>query len=600
MLFSKYLNKYYLKYIIFYILGVVALIAVDYIQLFIPEFLGQLVGIFDAAGKTGTFTPEMTSDVIRIALYTILIGVGLMAGRMLWRFTLFHASHKIEADLRHDMFVKAEKLSVEYFHNNKVGNIMSSFTNDIETLQEYLGFGVVMMVDGFALSLMCIIKIFALSWQFLILLLIPMILIVIWGLVAEKIMSKKWFERQEAYDHLYDFTQESFTGIRVIKAFVKQRHQLRAFSKVAHNNKDVNVKFAVISVGFDAFIEIVIGLLFAVILGFGGYLALTGNVVKFLGLKFLIAPSDLVVLIGYFDTLIWPLIAMGQIVAMYSRSKASLTRIEIYMNAPEDIQNCENPVVLDPKTVKGKVEFKNFSFKYPSKDKEYLKDITLTIQPGESIGIVGRIGRGKTTLVNSLLRIYNIQENAVFIDDVDVMKADLASLRETVAYVPQDNFLFSDTVRGNIAFADLSLDDEKVKAAADFACVGNDIENFKDGYETVTGERGVTLSGGQKQRISIARAFIKNSPILILDDSVSAVDVKTEDTILKNIKEQRAGKTTLVVASRVSTVCHLDKIIVLSEGRVEAFDTHENLLKTSPTYAKMVYLQELEKEVEGR
>lgn len=599
MLISKYLNKYYLKYFLYYFVGIVTLIAIDYAQLYIPEFLGQITEILKDSSVAG-ITQEATDTIIQIALKTILIGVVLMFGRMLWRFTLFTASHKIEAGLRHDMFLKAEKLSIEYFHNNKVGNIMSSFTNDIETLEEYLGFGVVMLVDGFALGIMCFVKIAILSWQFLILLIIPMILIVIWGLFAEKIMSNKWIQRQEAFDNLYDFTQESFTGIRVIKAFVKQRHQIRAFSKVAIKNKDVNVNFALVSVGFDVIIEVVIGIMFATILGFGGYLAVTNETIKFLGMNFSIGAGNLVTIIGYFDALIWPLIALGQIVASYSRSKASLKRIEIYMDSPEDIANCENPVYMDPKETKGNIEFKDFSFSYPSKAKEYLKNISLKIQSGESIGIVGRIGRGKTTLVNSLLRIYNVTENSVFIDNVDIMKIDLKSLREIVAYVPQDNFLFSDSVRGNIAFSDLSLSDEKVKEAANFACVGDDIEGFTDKYETVTGERGVTLSGGQKQRISIARAFIKDSPILILDDSVSAVDVKTEDTILKNIKELRAGKTTLVVASRVSTVCHLDKIIVLNEGRVEAFDTPENLLKTSPTYAKMVYLQQLEQEVEGR
>ena len=598
MLLSKYLNKYYLKYWYFYLIGIATLVFVDYIQLEIPEYLGDLVEAFQKASLEGGFSETLQGNVLKIVSYTLLVGFGLMVGRMVWRFTLFRASHKVEADLRHDMFVKAEKLSVEYFHNNKVGNIMSWFTNDIEQVSEYLGFGVVMMVDGFALSIMCIIKICKLSWQFLIILLLPMLLIIVWGLLVEKYMADNWTKRQEAFDKLYDFAQESFTGIRVIKAFVKQRHEIRAFSKVAHENKDVNVKFALISVGFDVVIEIVIGLLFAIILGLGGYLAVTEESVLFLGMSLELSAPKLVKLVGYFDHLIWPLIAMGQIVAMYSRSKASMKRIENFMDAPEDIKNCENPIPLE--NIKGKIEFKNFSFAYPTKDKESLENVNLTIEPGESIGIVGRIGRGKTTLVNALLRIYNVNEGSVFIDGIDIMKADVKSLRDSIAYVPQDNFLFSDTIRRNIAFADVNLSDEKVKFAADFACVGNDIENFKDKYETVTGERGVTLSGGQKQRISIARAFIKDSPIMVLDDSVSAVDVKTEDTILKNIKKYREGKTTLVVASRVSTVCHLDKIIVLNDGCVEAFDTPANLLKTSPTYAKMVYLQELEKEVEGR
>ena len=599
MLLSKYLNKYYAKYWYCYVIGVLALVFVDWIQLFVPEFLGDLVRIFQNVPESG-FTAQMESDIIKIVLYTVLIGLGLMAGRMLWRFTLFRASHNIENELRHDMFVKAEKLSVEYFHNNKVGNIMSWFTNDIEQIQEFLGFGVVVLVDGVALSLMCFTKIFLLSWQFLVLLSIPMILIVVWGVFVEKIMADKWTSRQEAFDKLYDFTQESFTGIRVIKAFVKQRQEIKAFSKVAHENMDVNVKFALVSVGFDIIVEVVIGILLAVILGLGGYLAVTGETLSIIGMSFKLDGAELVEVIGYFDNLIWPLMAMGQIVSMYSRSRTSMNRIENYMDSFEDIKNCDDAVVFSKEDIKGGIRFVDFSFKYPSKNDDYLKNISLSIKPGECVGIVGRIGNGKTTLVNSLLRMYNVKENSIFIDDIDIMKADTKSLREAVAYVPQDNFLFSDSVKRNIAFSNVDADEKLIKAAADFACVGNDIENFKDKYETVTGERGVTLSGGQKQRISIARAFIKDSPIMILDDSVSAVDVKTEDIILKNIRELRKGKTTLVVASRVSTVCHLDRIIVLNEGCVEAFDTPERLLEISPTYSKMVYLQELEKEVEGR
>ena len=415
MLFSKYLNKYYLKYLLLYVIGIAALIFVDRIQLFVPQFLAQLVGIFENAGKTGFFTDEMIAEVNKIVLYTLLIGAGLMTGRMIWRFTLFRASHKIETELRHDMFKKTERLSLEYFHANKVGNIMSWFTNDLETLEEFLGFGVVMLVDGFALGFMCFKQIFELSWQFLVLLLIPMILIIIWGVLVEKFMDKVWTESQKAFDNLYDFAQESFTGIRVIKAFVKQRHEIRAFGKVAAKNKNINVKFALISVSFDVVIEIVIGLLFALILGFGGFLAVSGQSKVILGMTFSINGPDLVELIGYFDTLIWPLIAMGQIVSMYSRSKASMRRIENFMDSSEDVKNCEDAVVLND--VKGKIEFRHFSFKYPTRDKQYLTDVTLTIQPGESVGIVGRIGRGKTTLVNALLRMYNIQENSVFIDD---------------------------------------------------------------------------------------------------------------------------------------------------------------------------------------
>jgi ATP-binding cassette subfamily B protein len=246
---------------------------------------------------------------------------------------------------------------------------------------------------------------------------------------------------------------------------------------------------------------------------------------------------------------------------------------------------------------KGKITFRGFSFSYPDGNTHSLSNVSFEIQPGEMVGIVGKIGSGKTTLVNSLLRLYNIERGKIFIDDVDLMDLNIQNLRENIAYVPQDNFLFSDNIRNNISFANNKAEMNEVREAAKFADVDDNIRDFAQGYETVTGERGVTLSGGQKQRIAIARAYIKNAPIMIMDDSVSAVDVKTEETILNNINEKRKGKTTIIIASRVSTVSHLDKILVLKEGRVEAFDTPKRLLEISPTYQKMVYLQQLENEL---
>jgi len=337
------------------------------------------------------------------------------------------------------------------------------------------------------------------------------------------------------------------------------------------------------------------------ILCFGGwfvYISVTGGALQLFGSTVALKTTgQFVEFIGYFDILIWPLIALGQVVSMRSRAKASFKRITNFLEQPEDIQNPQDAYVLQD--VKGEVTFKDFSFAYPHEDKLSLDDINLDIKAGEKIGIVGKIGCGKSTIMNILLRLYNVKEGTVFIDGHDVMTCDIDSVRNAIAYVPQDNFLFSDTITHNISFSDINMDDLLVHEAAKFADVDDDIQNFEDKYETVSGERGVTLSGGQKQRISIARAFAKNAPIMILDDSVSAVDVKTEEKILHHITEQRVGKTTIVVASRVSTVSHLDRILVLNDGKIEAFDTHANLMKISPFYQRMVHLQELEKEAEG-
>ena len=598
MLFGRYINKYYLKYAIFFIIGVAALVIIDISQLFVPEYLGEIVDTLTKAN--GVLTNEMKDRLIYIIIATLVIAGVMMLGRMLWRFTIFHASYKIEANLREEMFLKASRLSQRYYHENKVGTVMAWFTNDIEVISDFFGWGTIMLVDAAFMSVFVIVKMVMLDWVLSIISFIPIILIIIWGLFVEKIMSMKWDMRQKSFDSLYDLSQETFTGIGVIKAFVKETQQLHVFAKMARKDKDVNISFARISVAFDVAISIIISAVISIIMGFGGwfvYSYVTGSPVVIFGHQVNMALGKLVTFTGYFDLLIWPMIALGQIISMHSRAKTSLKRIAKFLDEEEEIHNRDGAIVL--KNVSGHIKFNNFTFTYPGSNTPSLKNISLEIKEGETIGIVGKIGCGKTTLVNSLLHLYNIEDNAIEIDGINLMDCNIASLRNNIAYVPQDNFLFSDKISNNVSFANEDMTMDKIIESAQFADINKDITGFKEGYNTISGERGVTLSGGQKQRISIARAYAKNAPIMILDDSVSAVDVKTEETILHNIREGRKGKTTLVVASRVSTVSHLDKIIVLNDGELEAYGSHKELLKISPTYQKMVYLQELEKEVEG-
>ena len=596
MLFGKYVNKFYIKYGIFFLIGILALVAVDYVQLLLPDFLGQMVDLLsDPAG--GVIDYEAIG---KIALYVIFVALGLFVGRIVWRVTIFFASSNIQASLRHQMFLKAEKLSLNYYHQNKVGNIMAWFTTDIEEVEDYFGWGTIMLVDAFFMTALALVKMFMKDIPLTLIALIPMLLIVVWGFLVEKFMAMKWESRQKAYDRLYDFSQENFTGIRVIKAFVKQTQELHAFAKVAKKSKDANLSFVRLSVLFDVSIEIIIVVVLSILIGFGGwfvYSSITNNPVVIFNHTVNLGAGDLVTFLGYFESLIWPMIALGQIVSMHSRAKTSLRRITNFLDQEEDVK--DGPDAKDLVDVKGHIEFKDFSFVYPDSGKLYLKNISLEIKAGEKIGIVGKIGSGKTTLANSLLRFYNVEPGSIFIDGQDIMSTTLRSVRKSMAYVPQDNFLFSDTIKNNITFSDENDQGDRYIEAAQFSDVHNDISSFKNSYDTISGERGVTLSGGQKQRISIARAFYTGAPILIFDDSVSAVDVKTEETILHNIQAQREGKTTIVVASRVSTVAHMDRIIVLNDGQLEAFDTPENLYKISPTYKSMVDLQKLEEEVKG-
>lgn len=594
MLFNRYIRKYFFKYFYLLIIGIIALLAVDYFQLVIPESLGKIIDMFDNGSVAGN-----EEEIIKIVVNVLIVAVILFVGRITFRLTLSRNSTNIEAGLRREMFIKAEKMSSEYYHKTKVGNIMNWFSTDIETVEEFLRWGIIMAIDAIFLGVLALYKMFTLNRFVALITLLPLGLIIVWGAIVENVMDKKWNERQQAVDQLYYFSQESFTGIRVIKAFVKETQQIHEFAKVAKKNADVNVNFTRISVILDVVIEVIISLIITLILGIGTFLVINTfaeTPFEFANRQISMSPGELTTFVGYFSTLVWPMMALGQIFSFYSRARASMKRISNFLNENVEIHDDEDAVNLV--NASGKIEFRDLSFAYESAKEQTLKHINLTINPGEIIGIVGRIGCGKTTLVSLLLRFYNIKEGSLFIDGKDIMKIKLDDLRKNVSMANQDTFLFSDEIQNNISFGN-KFDMEKIKEAADFADITKDIDTFADGFETVSGERGVTLSGGQKQRISIARAYYRDAPIMILDDSVSAVDTKTSEAILANIKSKRAGKTTIIISSRVSTVADLDKIILLDDGEVKGFDSPQNLLKNNELYRKMVELQRLEDEVNG-
>ena len=594
MLFGKYINKYYKKFGLGIILGILFLIAVDIVQLFIPDLIGKLVELF----VQGYDPDAVASQVAIYGLEILVISLAMFFGRIVFRLFLFGSATKITAGLRQDMFEKSLRLDQSYYHSNKIGNVMSWMTSDTEEVQEYLGWGTVMLVDGFFMTGIVLLRMFLKNWILSLFILLPIILIIVWGLLVERVMAKLWNTRQSVFDNMYDFCEETFTGIRVIKAFLKETSQMLRFSWIARKNKDADIKLGIVSVLFDAVIIVLIEGIISLIIGLGGwfiYLASTGNAAHIFGVDLTITTAELVTFLNYFIILIWPLIALGSVITMHARAKTSYKRIARFMDAEEVIKDKEGAIEL--KDVKGKIEFRNLSFSYDDEKEPVLKDISFTINPGENVGVVGRVGSGKSTLVSLLSRLYNLQEKTLFFDDKDVMDCTVESLRKAVAPVPQDNFLFSMSVEDNIKFGRENAALEDIKAAAEFSDVAKDIEGFTNKYQSMTGERGISLSGGQKQRISISRAFIKDAPIMILDDSVSAVDIDTERKILENISNLRKGKTTIIISSRVSTVSKLDKIVVLNDGKLEAFDTPSNLINISPTYKKMVELQKLEDEL---
>lgn len=590
MIFGKYINRYYLKNAPVLLLGLLALLMVDYIQLLIPQFYrlvinGVNVGQVVVNGQTLPFTKEVLLQ--HICLPMIWIVVLMVIGRFLWRICFFGSAVRVAANLRERMFDHSRQLSQQYYQVNKVGNLMSLYTNDIDTIQECFGDGILMFFDALVLGLMALYKMWRMDYKLTLLALIPALIMFGIGTVMGTAMTKRWEERQQAFSDLSDFAQENFSGIAVIKAFVKELKELMAFRKLNKQNEEINVIYTKIATLLEVLVTLFVESVICVILGYGGYLVYQGR----------FNAGQLVEYIGYFEAIVWPIMAISMLIEKTSRGKASLNRITELLDAPIDV--ADRPGVQELQNPQGSVEFRHLTFRYPDGEYDVLQDISFTIHPGESVGIVGKTGAGKTALVDLLLRTYNVPDGTLFVDGKDVNTLSIHSVRAACAYVPQDNFLFSDTIAHNIGFGVDDASPEMIDHAASLADVRDNIVDFKDGYETVLGERGVTVSGGQKQRISIARALLKDAPILILDDSVSAVDTRTEKIILDNLKSSRANKTTLLIAHRISTVERLDKIIFLDDGKIEAVGPHDELYTSCPKYRRMVDLQRLEDEAGG-
>ena len=587
MLFGKFLNKYYLRYLHFFLLGLIALVAVDYAQLEIPHLYNYLIngintGFVEIDGQAVAFDFSFVLDKICEPMMWII--AVMIIGRFSWRICFFGAGIRVETDLRLRMFDHSKNLSQQYYQVNKVGDLMALYTNDIDTVQECVGWGTMMLADAVFLGGMSLLKMAKMDGMLTLLSLIPMVLLLVASLIVGSFMTKKWDARQQAYSDLSDFSQENFSGIAVIKAFVKESKELWAFKKLNQDNEKANVEYTKISTVFRICVTLFVESVICIILGYGGYLVW----------KKTLNAGELMEFIGYFSSIVWPVMAISELIEMTSKGRASLKRIGGLLEAKQDVFDKEGATQIQ--NVQGKIEFRNLNFQHATAGFETLQNVSFTINAGENVGLIGKTGSGKTTLVDLILRNYNVPDNSLFIDDTDVNDVTIRSLRNFIAYVPQDNFLFSDTIENNIAFAVDNASEADVQRAAELAAVADNIEEFPERYQTVLGERGVTVSGGQKQRISIARALMVNAPILILDDSLSAVDTKTERTLLDNLKKERGGKTTILIAHRISTIEQMDKVLFIDDGQVLAVGTHEELLATCPAYATMAELQKLEEE----
>lgn len=590
MLFGKHINRYYIRYAPVLLLGIAMLILVDVVQLRVPELYrmvinGMNTGVVTVDGAPLPFDLDFLLD--KICLPTIFIICIMVVGRFMWRFCFFGTAIRVETDLRDRMFDRCRGLSQEYYQENKVGTLMSLFTNDLETVQDCFGDGVLMLFDAAFLGGLALWKMYCMNGFLTLLALIPMSLLLVSGAILEKYMMKKWETRQAAFSALSDFSQESFSGIAVIKAFVNEARELLAFRKINRESEKANVEYTKLSTALNVTVTFLVESVVCVILGYGGYLVYKGT----------FDAGQLVEFIGYFTATVWPIMAISQMIEMVSRGKASLERIGELLDAEPKVS--DRPDAVEIPITRGEIEFRHLTFRYPDGEFDVLHDVSFKIAAGERVGIVGDTGCGKTTLVDLLLRTYNVPDGTLFLDGHDINCLTLHAVRNAIGYVPQDNFLFSDTIGNNIGFSSDTPEEDAVEDAAVLADVDDNIRAFPNGYATVLGERGTTVSGGQKQRISIARALMKDAPILILDDAVSAVDTKTEKTILANLAARRTGRTTLMIAHRISTVADADKIIYIEDGAVSAIGTHAELYAASAGYRRNVDLQKLEDEGEG-
>lgn len=587
MIFGKYINRFYLKYALLILCGLIALAAVDYAQTLIPEMYRMVIdgadkGVVGIGNEIFTFDLQFVWDKICVPMFFIIVFI--VFGRFLWRICLFGSGIRVERDLRKQMFAHCEQLSCKFYSGEKIGNLMSLFTNDLETVQDCFGNGIMMTFDALFLGGLSLYKMFYMDGLMTLLALIPMALMVAVSLLVGKYMTLKWRTRQQAFSDLSDFSQESFSGIAVIKAFVKEFKELLAFRWLNKKNEDANVAYTRISTLLNVCVTLFVESVICIILGYGSFLVYKGD---FTG-------GQLMEFIGYFNAVIWPIMAVTELIEMHSRGKASLRRVSDLLNEKSDVVDQEE--ALPVQHVCGEIEFRHVTFRYPGADYDALSDVSFHIDAGENVGIIGKTGSGKTTVADLILRCYNVADGTLFVDGKDVNCITVKSLRDFCAYVPQDNFLFSDTIYNNIAFAVDDATETDVEQSAKLSDIDENIGKFTHRYQTMMGERGVTVSGGQKQRISIARALMKNASVLILDDSVSAVDTDTEKTILSNLRTARNGKTTIFIAHRISTVRGLDKIILLDNGKVVDVGNHDELMQRCDAYSTMVRLQALEEE----
>lgn len=609
MIFGKHINKFYKKYWYYFLLLFIFDIGVDILQLYIPritggvitclkynteEFLNSSVNQVNVNGEIidiPFYYQNFTWTLLSIAVLAILIFVG----RMGWRLSSARIGAKIERDLRKEMYENIQKLSLSYYSNKKVGGLLSYFTSDLQSIKLLFSEGLIFLIDLTVLGSLSLIYMLQYSWSLGLICTIPLLLFVILGGVVLKGETKRSKAAGDAFEDLSDYTEENLQGFAVIKAFRKEKQKNKGFDYYALEAQMKNIKYANYQSLLDGGINIIILIMYVLLLMCGAYSLVQVNPSLLGNIK---DSGQFVTFAGYADTLIWPMIAGGLLINEVSNAKAALQRISVILDTKEDIVDDKNAIVHDH--IDGNIEFKNLTFYYPDSKIPALKDISFKVDKGQMIGILGRTGSGKSTLISLFDKLYPISKDQLFIDGVDINMWRKQDLRENIALVSQTSYLFSGTVKDSISFSEKKLfeyDEDKIIKASQFASVQDDILAMQKGYDTMVGEKGGSVSGGQRQRISIARAIYKNPDILILDDSLSAVDADTEKNILTNIKSLGNKMTTFIIAHRISALENCDLILVLDDGKLVGKGTHEELLENCDFYKKTAEMQKLEKEM---
>lgn len=580
MKFLKSISRYMKPYKTKYIIGVLWLIVIDTLVIYVPQILRNFANDY----QNGTLTKD------KLATYALLtIGAGLIMsiGRYFWRVCLFGSARRIEYDIRRQLFNHWLSMDNEFYNYHKIGDLMAYATNDINSVRMFTGEGIMMSVDSsFMLIFTIIMMIRTVGLRITTTTLFPIPITAAIIIASGKIFYKIFRKRQEAYAKLSDVTTESFSGISVIKAFVEEEETKKRFDEANKNyyNKDLNVVKT--QTFFFPFMVLLAGISYMLVIFFGARYVIDGT----------ISLGDFVALYTYIGIIMWPARSLGIIIGQIQQGSAGLFRIDEMLKNKPTIKDVENPIRLPED--KTSIEFKNVSFKYPGEENYALKNISFKLENGKSLALVGKTGSSKSTILKLIFREYLPDEGEILIDNQPIERIRINDLSEKTGYVPQDNFLFSESLRENIAFSfERDYDIEEVYEAAKKSGVYDDIMDFKDGFDTVIGERGVTLSGGQKQRVSIARALIKNPSLLVLDDSLSAVDTNTEKSILEALDKINA--TEVIIAHRISTIKGCDEIIFLEDGHIKERGTHDELVELDGEYNKMYQNQLLEDELKG-